>query len=201
MSSDPTTSPRTASAIQARRNATDAMMDRIAQALQQMRRERAHITVAAVARRASVSRTFLYQNEVARTLLAKALGEGINNRARDESALTAQVEATWKERALNAESELKRLYAEIALQRNRIGELLGQLRDLESDLPEDGAQRLITENHTLKGQVRQLTREHRRLEDRLAGSRDNTRFLDKRIAALEAQLLECLGPPSTESGQ
>jgi predicted nucleic acid-binding Zn-ribbon protein len=95
----------------------------------------------------------------------------------------------WRERALNAESELKRAHAEIATQRGRIGELPGRIRDLEHDLPEDGIHRTITENHALRAQVRQLTQDSRRLEERLAGARDINRFLDKRIADLEAGLL------------
>jgi hypothetical protein len=39
------------------------------------------------------------------------------------------------------------------LQRNNIGQLLGKIRDLENDLPEDGVQRIVTENTTLKQQV------------------------------------------------
>lgn len=62
------------------------------------------------------------------------------------------------------------------------------MRDLEHDLPEDGVARTITENHALRAQVRQLTQDNRRLEERLAGARDTNRFLDKRIAELEAEL-------------
>jgi septal ring factor EnvC (AmiA/AmiB activator) len=62
-------------------------------------------------------------------------------------------------------------------------------RDLENDLPEDGIARTITENHALQTQVRQLIQDNRRLEERLVGARDTNRFLDKRIADLEAELL------------
>lgn len=76
------------------------------------------------------------------------------------------------------------------MQRNSIGQLLGRIRDLENDLPEDGIQRLITENTTLNQKVRQLTQHNQTLEERLAGARSNNRFLDKRIAELEAKLAE-----------
>ncbi|MEU3622793.1 hypothetical protein [Amycolatopsis coloradensis] len=87
------------------------------------------------------------------------------------------------------------------MQRNGIGQLLGKIRDLEQDLPEDGIQRIVTENTTLKQTARQLTQENRRLHERLQGARDNTRFLDKRVADLEAQLLAgpdlpCSPPPA-----
>jgi hypothetical protein len=96
-----------------------------------MRRERAVISVAAVARRAGVSRTFLYQNADARALVAAATDEhAINAGARADAASQAET-APWRERALNAESELKRAHSEIACQRGRIGELLGRIRDLD----------------------------------------------------------------------
>jgi chromosome segregation ATPase len=154
--------------------------------LQQMRRERAVVTVAAVSRRAGVPRTFLYQNAEARTLVAGAAGERAKNAGVQASAAVSAETAPWRERALNAESELKRANGEIASQRSRIGELLGRIRDLEHDLPEDGIQRTITENHALRAQVRQLTQGSRRLEERLAGAGNTNRFLDKRIADLEA---------------
>ena len=68
--------------------------------------------------------------------------------------------------------------------------LLGQIRDLEHDLSLEAAQRLATENTTLKQRVRQLTHDNRTLEDRLEAARSNNRFADRRIAQLEAQLTE-----------
>ena len=136
-----------------------------------------------------MSRSFLYQNAEARTLVtAAAAGRAKDADARASAPARAET-GPWRERALNAESELKRAHGEIAAQRSRIGELLGRMRDLENDLPEDGIARTITENHALRAQVRQLTQDNRRLEERLAGARDTNRFLDKRIADLEAGLL------------
>jgi chromosome segregation ATPase len=180
--------PQTAAAIAARRASAAAMIGRVGRALQEMRRERAAVTVAAVSRRAGVSRTFLYQNAEARALVAAATAghekdAGIRAGARAGAG-------PWRERALNAESELSRAHGEIAAQRRQIGELLGRIRDLEHDLPEDGIARTITENHTLRARVRQLTQDNRRLEERLAGARDTNRFLDKRVADLEAALLD-----------
>lgn len=184
------TSPRTAAALQARRATTDDMVERVTQVLRQMRRERVGVTVAAVARRAGVSRTFLYQNEQARGLVKAGSGAAATDEAARDAAEAAAVEASWRERAMNAEHELRRAHSEITMQRGRIGELLGQIRDLESDLPPDGVQQLLTENHTLKAQTRQLAQDNRRLEERLAGARDNNRFLDKRVAGLEAELTD-----------
>src|SRR5260370_38206366 len=115
----------------------------------------------------------------------KGAGDGAAGPARCETG-------AWRERAINAESELKRAHGEIAAQRGQIGELLGRIRDLEHDLPEDGIQRTINENHNLRAQVRQLTQDTRRTEDRLAGARDTNRSPDKRIAGLAPDL-----PPTT----
>jgi chromosome segregation ATPase len=179
--------PRTGAAIQARRAVTDQMLQRISQVLRQMRRERAQVTVAAVARRAGVSRTFLYQNHQARSLITAAAAD---RPAGGRDSRPDPAEASWRQRALNAEHELKRAHGEIATQRNQIGELLGRIRDLEHDLPPDGVQRVLAENHALRAQLRQAAQDNRRLEERLAGARDNNRFLDKRIADLEAELAD-----------
>lgn len=180
---------RTAAAHAARQATVETMLDRVREALRQMRRERAAITVAAVARRADVSRTFLYQNAEARTLVAEAATAAGGQRVRDRAHEAANVEASWRERALNAEDALKAAHREIGQQRTTIGGLLGRIRDLEHDLPEDGVQRVLTENTTLKQEIRQLTQDNQRLTERLRSARDNNRFLDKRIADLEGQLM------------
>ena len=97
-------------------------------------------------------------------------------------------EPSWRERALNAEAALTTAHAEIAAQRRRMAILLGQIRDLEHDLSPEAAQRLATENTTLKQRVRTLTAGNRTLEEKLKAARENLRFHDKRIADLEAQL-------------
>jgi chromosome segregation ATPase len=183
-------SPRTAAAIAARCRASQAMLGRVRDALQRMRRERVPITVRAVARRADVSRTFLYQNPDACQLVADARQRATGQRAEDQAAETSAAEASWRERALNAEDALKAAYTEIHAQRARIGELLGRVRDLELDLPKDAVQRLLTENTTLKQQVRALTADNKTLSERLAASRDNNRAQEKKIASLQAELLD-----------
>ena len=124
-----------------------------------------------------------------RSSTAAAAGHARDAGDRAGAPTLAAATGPWRERALNAESELKRAHGEIAAQRGRIGKLLGRIRDLENDLPEDGIFRTITENHTLWARVRQLTQDNHRLEERLVGARDNNRFLDKRIADLEAGIL------------
>jgi chromosome segregation ATPase len=164
------------------------MLDRVRDALGQMKREHAKGTVAAVARRADVSRTFLYQNVEARKLINEWVANEHDRRGQARSADVARIESSWRERALNAEDGLKAAHNEILAQRNTIAELAGKVRDLEADIPEDGIQRLVTENTTLKHQIRQFTNDIKRFQDRLHAARDNNRFLDNRIAELEAEL-------------
>ncbi|MEV5084464.1 hypothetical protein AB0K74_38710 [Streptomyces sp. NPDC056159] len=95
-------------------------------------------------------------------------------------------EATWRERALNAEDALKAAHGEIIAQRARTGELLGQIRDLQAEWTEEAIQRITTENTTLKQRVRQLTADNRTLDERLKAARSKLRLQDRRVADLEA---------------
>ncbi|QIZ01223.1 DUF6262 family protein [Streptomyces sp. S1D4-11] len=182
--------PRTAAALTARRSRTDAALLRVHESIARLQREKAQVSVAAVARRANVSRTFLYDNSEARAAIAAAMAEAGDRRTRMLTAQDNEREATWRERALNAEDALKTAQAEILTQRTRIGELLGQIRDLQAEWTEEAIQRITTENTTLKQRVRQLTADNRTLDERLRAARSNIRFQDRRVADLEAQLLD-----------
>ncbi|MET9766980.1 MULTISPECIES: DUF6262 family protein [Streptomyces] len=185
----------TAAAIAARRTQTKEKLDRVATAIGQLRRDCGRLTVRAIAERAGVSSTFLYENPDARALVQNAVTDSRSRRAAAGHAEHERIEATWRERALNAEAELTRTQKEVLAQRQRIGELMGQIRDFDQMVPGESVQHLISENTTFKHRVQQLTQEHRKLQERLEGARSNLRFSDKRIAALEAELLE-VRPPS-----
>ena len=116
-------------------------------------------------------------------------------RQHDQAGQDSQVEASSRERALNAEDALKAAHAEIRAQRARIGQLLGQIRDAERELTPDTIQRITTENTTLKQRLRQLAADNRTLQERLEAARSNNRFADRRIAQLEAQLVEYSARP------
>jgi len=178
----------TEAALAARRRATEAALKRVHDAITRLRREKAQVSVAAVAHRADVSRTFLYGNPDARAAVAAAIAAAGERRVQLLAAQDDEQEATWRERALNAEDGLKAAHAEILAQRARIGELLGQVRDLESEWTKEAIARITTENTTLKQRVRQLTAGNRTLEEKLKAARENLRFHDKRIADLEALL-------------
>ncbi|MEU6971975.1 DUF6262 family protein [Kitasatospora aureofaciens] len=186
--------PRTAAALAARRRKTETALERVRQAIARLRREKAQVTVAAVARRADVSRTFLYDNAEARAAVATAMAQAGERRTQMLAEQDDEREATWRERALNAEEALKEAHGEILAQRTRIGELLGQIRDLEAEWTQEAVQRITTENTTLKQRVRQLTTDNRTLDERLKAARSNLRFQDRRIADLEARITD---PPST----
>jgi chromosome segregation ATPase len=183
-------STQTAAATDARRSAASMMINRVERTLRQIQGEGADQSIAAIARRAHVSRTFLYQNSSARQLVADFMSDAEDNRHRADAERSKQIEASWRERALNAEDSLRSSHQEIVSQRNTIADLLGRIRDLESDLPADGAQRLISDNTTLKRRVRDLSQEASRLQERLQAARNNNHSLDSRIADLEAQLMD-----------
>lgn len=190
MTSPTSTEVRTAAALAARRRDTQAATVRVHDAISRLRRDNAPISVAAVARRAGVSRTFLYTNPEARSAITAAVTETREQRRQVCIDRPDQHEATWRERSLNAEAALKAANTEILNQRTRIGELLGRIRDLEAEWTQDAIQRVTTENTSLKQRVRQLTTDNRTLDERLTAARSNLRFQDRRIADLEARLTD-----------
>lgn len=99
-------------------------------------------------------------------------------------------EATWRERALNAEDALKAAHAEIISQRIRIGELLGQVRDLEAERTEEAIARITTENTTL--QAASPPAHHRQPHTRrTTPSRPiQPAFQDRRIADARSQIAD-----------
>ena len=181
---------QTAAANETRRRSSEAAVLRVQDALKRLRREKTPVTFAAVARRASVSRTFLYSNQHVRSLVTAAVEIAVGQRVTDGNAEATAQEASWRERALNAEDALKSAFDEIKLQRGRIGELMGQVRDLEAEWTEEAIQRITTENTNLKQRVRKLNEENRSLDDRLKAARSTLRFQDKRLSELEIQLLD-----------
>jgi hypothetical protein len=178
----------TEAALTARRRSTEAALGRVRDAITRLRREKTQVSVAAISRRADVSRTFLYGNADARAAVAAAIAQAGGQRSRILDAQDDEREATRRERALNAEAALKAAHTEILAQRTRIGELLGQVRDLQSEWTQEAVQRITSENTTLKQCVRTLTADNRVLEEKLKAARENLRFHDKRIADLEARL-------------
>lgn len=181
--------PRTAVALAARHRSADAALGRVRDAIIRLRRERTQVSVAAVARRANVSRTFLYDHPDARAAVAAVMAEAGERRTQMVTDQDEAHEATWRERALNAEDALRAAHAEIiAQQRTRNGELLRQVGDLEAEWTQEANQRITTENTTLKQRVRQLTADNRSFDERLKAARSNLWFQVRRVADLEARI-------------
>ncbi|MGA5191437.1 DUF6262 family protein [Streptomyces griseoincarnatus] len=183
-----------AAATAARHRQTHRKLADVQSAIAQLRRETERLTVTAIARRAGVSSTFLYENPQARAMVQDAVAATRTRRDRRSTAEHDRVEATWRERALNAEEGLTRAHDEIRAQRQRIGALMGQIRDSETATRSgESVQATVAENAALKRRIRQLTQEHRELQERLEGCRANLRFADDRIGELEAELAERSG--------
>lgn len=147
MSTSASASARTAAAVVARRRRSQAAVQRVQDALAAMRREKARVSVAAVARRANVSRTFVYDNPQARAAVAAALAAADQRHTQMYPAQDDAQQAVWRQRALNAEDTLKSAYTEIARQRTRIGELLGQIRDLQAEWDDETIARIHHREH------------------------------------------------------
>ncbi|MFJ9968803.1 DUF6262 family protein [Streptomyces avermitilis] len=165
------------------------MLKRVEATIAELTRRRTPVTFQAVARKAGVSRTFLYEHPEARQLVESARDRG-DGRQRVDRQRESDAEAAWRERALNAEDGLKAAHAEIRRQRARMGQLLGQIRELEERWSDESVTRLIEQSTQMKERIRQLSQDQRQLEERLQAARTNSRFQDRKIAQLEAQLLE-----------
>lgn len=100
-----------------------------------MRRERTPLTYPAVARRAGVSRTFLYQNPEARKLMDAAVTAAGDRRRHALARQDERAEAAWRQRALNAEDALKAANAEIGTQRQRIAILMDHYHGRRPSVP------------------------------------------------------------------
>jgi hypothetical protein len=185
-----TASQRTRGALLARRARTETSLAGVQEIVDRMLKDKTPITMAAVARQAGVSRTFLYDNPQARQIIVTAAAKAAGRRAEGHEAERKALEASWRERALNSEDALKAAHAEILCQREQIAELLGQIRDLNTGWTEDDRIRMTTENLALKRTARDQATDIRSLTDKLAAARENNRFADRRITDLEARIAE-----------
>lgn len=174
------TRPRPERAIDARRQEATTKVASVVKAVKLLGRTGAPITRAAVSQLAGVSRSFTYENDQARSIIAAAQAR---TQARAESrpeTLTAQQEASWRERALNAEEEVRKLRGELTTQRRLVSDLMGQLREPDGTWIEQDRERLRKENELLCSERNQLLRERNELQRRLDGARANVSRLSER---------------------
>ncbi|MGW6736270.1 hypothetical protein [Streptomyces sp. NPDC055013] len=118
------------------------------------------------------------------------MSQAAGRRVQDRVAAQAEIEASWRERALNTEAALKTAHAETLAQREQIAELLRQMRDLQTEWSQEDITRIITDNGALNKQVRELSAPSKSLTSKLAAARENIRFADKRIADLEVRFAD-----------
>jgi len=152
----------------------------VGKAVKALGRTGAPVTRVGVAQLAGVSRSFTYENDTANSMIAEAQ---TRTQVRADGRIekrTAQEEASWRERALNAENEIRNLRREVVAQRQLVGDLLGHLREPDGTWIEHDRNRLRQENEHFLSERNQLLRERNELQRRLEGARANVSSLNER---------------------
>ena len=165
--------PRPDKAIDARRRAAAAKVAAVEKAVKTLGRAGAPITRAGIAQLAGVSRSFTYENETARAMITQAQARTQARVADRVETMTAQQEASWRERALNGEDQIRTLRRELTLQRRLVADLMGQLRQPDGTWIADDRNRLREANEQLTAERDRLARERNELQRRLDGARAN----------------------------
>ena len=169
---------RPTQAIDARRRDAAVKLAAVGKAVKAIGRAGTPLSRADVARLSGVSRSFTYQNEDANTLITDAQTRTLARPIGSFHAITAQQEASWRERALNAEDRARQLNHELAQQRQLVADLLGQLRDPDGTWLEDDRTRLREDNQRLLHERNQLLATQRDLQRKLDGARANVTRLN-----------------------
>lgn len=170
--------PRPERAIDARRQASADKLAAVSKVVKQLGRTGVPITVSAVHRLAGVSRSFAYENDEARALIVAAQSRSRAQALDRVETLTTQQEASWRERALNAEDHARDLRRELAAQRRLVGELTGRLREPDGTWIERDRDRLREANELLLSERNSLVKERNELQRRLGGARANVSRLN-----------------------
>lgn len=165
--------PTPSQAIEARRRDAAAKLAAVRKAVKTVGRTGAPVTRAGIAALAGVSRSFTYQNETANTLITAAQARTHTRAAGQLQTATAQQEASWRERALNAEDQIRDLNRELAQQRQLAADLFGQLRDPDGTWLAHDRAGLREENQRLLHERNQLLATQRELQRKLDGARAN----------------------------
>jgi Family of unknown function (DUF6262) len=177
--------PRPERAIDARKRDSTAKLAAVSKVVKLLGRSGAPITRAAISQLAGVSRSFTYENDDARAIIAAAQTRSQARADTNLAAVTAQQEASWRERALNAEDRTRELRREIAIQRRLVSDLTGQLREPDGTWIEHDRDRLRRENEALLLERNQLARERAELQRKLDGARANvSRLNEQRVTQL-----------------
>jgi hypothetical protein len=179
------TRPRPERAIDARKRDAAAKVAAVSNVVNLLGRSGAPITRAAISQLAGVSRSFTYENDDARAIIAAAQTRSQARADTNVTTITAQQEASWRQRALNAEDRTCELRGEITTQRRLVSDLTGQLREPDGTWIEHDRDRLRRENEALLLERNQLVRERAELQRKLDGARANvSRLNEQRVTRL-----------------
>jgi signal transduction histidine kinase len=179
------TRPQPDQAIDARRRDSAAKLAAVSRVVKLLGRSGVPVTRATVVRLAGVSRSFTYENRQARTIIDRARSRSEAQARTRSGTVTAQEEASWRERALHAEDYARQLRKEVALQRRLVSDLTGQLREPDGTWIERDRDRLRLTNEALLAERNQLVRERHELRRKLEAARSNvSRLLDRRVTEL-----------------
>ncbi|UCA22901.1 DUF6262 family protein [Mycobacterium kansasii] len=170
-------------AIDARNKDSLKKLASVEQALKRLLKQKVtEIDKSQLAALAGCSRTFLYQNQDARELIAQAetrMKASALKRVHDSDAVE---EANWRERALFAEEQLREFRAKNNSLSRTVADLLGQLRDPDGTWVEDDREQLRQQNETLRAALAAERLARAEVERRLEASRSNVRNLRQREA-------------------
>jgi hypothetical protein len=177
--------PRPDQAIQARRRHAAAKVKAVEKAVKALGRTGAPITRAAVTQLAGVSRSFTYENDEARLVITGAQARSRARVGHRIDTMTAQQAASWRERALNDEDQLRVMRHDLQAERRLVADLIGQLREPDGTWIEQDRDRLRAENQHLLTERNRLLRERDTLRRKLEGARANlARINERRVREL-----------------
>ncbi|MGV0478175.1 DUF6262 family protein [Mycobacterium kansasii] len=170
-------------AIAVRKKDSRTKLANVEQALKRLLKQKVtEIDKSHLAGLAGCSRTFLYQNQDARNLIAQAEARMKASPLKDAAASDAVDEANWRERAIFAEQQLREIRAKNNSLSRTVADLLGQLRDPDGTWIEDDREQLRQQNETLRAGLAAERLARSEAERRLEASRSNVRNLRQREA-------------------
>lgn len=177
--------PRPVRAIDARKRESAAKLAAVTKALKLLGRNGVPVTRTQVAALAGVSRSFTYENERARAMITAARTRSQADATEHATTISDQQQASWRERALNAEHHARELRAELITQRRLVSDLTGQLREPDGTWIQQDRDRLRRENETLLLDRNQLILECAERQRKLDGARANiSRLNQQRVTML-----------------
>lgn len=177
--------PRPVRAIDARQRDSAAKLAAVTKALNVLGRHGVPITSTQVARLAGVSRSFTYENEQAQAKITAAQTRSQADANEHIAAISDQQEASWRERALNAEHHARELRGELITQRRLVSDLTGQLKEPDGTWIQQDRDRLRGENDTLLLERNRLILECAERQRKLDGARANvSRLNEQRVTML-----------------